>query len=520
MSTVDQKRIAINTLLLYFRMGILMLIGFYTSRVVLHELGEEDFGIYNAVGGIIALMSFLGLTLTTACQRFFSIEIGKNDMAELRRVFSQCLVVFVMIIAAIVLLSETLGIHFLNEKVADDPAKYAGRAQATFLVFQFSVIAVIFQTIRIPHMGMIVAKENMKVFSYISIFEGVGQLAIAFVLKAAGSSTDLLILYAALMIGIQILTSLFYWIYCRLFYPECRLTLSFDWKKLGGVFRFTGWEMIGNFAGVCKSQGINVLIYGVYGPVMNAPRGLSQKIYQAIVQLQSNFFMAAKPQIIKSYAAGEIREMEKLLYQSTRLTFYLLLVVALPIMLETPFILNLWLEEVPDHTVIFTRLILINALIDTFSAPLASAIQATGKNKWYQICMGSTLLAILPVSWVGVKLLGWPVESIMVVSIVFSFLAQIVRTLFVRRQLDFDMKEFIKGVVGMVILISLISFAVPIALQFAMGYDRTVWQSLMVIAFSMLWCSAMVFVIGISRTERKHIIEFVTKIKDKYICRQ
>ena len=512
MSVIDQKRIAKNTLLLYVRMGLIMLISLYTSRVVLDALGEVDYGLYSAVGGVVVMFSFLSNTMSTACQRFFSFELGKENYEQLRRVFSQSLVIFFLIMLIVLLLSETAGLWFVNQKM-----KLAGREEAVQWVFQCAVVGFVFQIMRTPYMGMIIAREKMKVFAYISIFEAVGALVVAILL--AHSASDRLKLYAMLMLSIQFVTTLFYVLYCRIFYRECKPTWQFQTGSFGHIFSFTGWEMIGSLAGVCKQYGVNVLINMFFGPVLNTPRGLAQKVYMTFVQLQTNFFMAVKPQLIKSYAVGEKKEMQKLLFQSTRLTYYLLLIVSVPLILETPMILDVWLKNVPELTVLFTRLILINALIDTFSNPLATAIQATGKNKWYQIGMGATLLAIIPVAYVGYKWLKWPVESVFIISIVFSFLAQFVRFYFVRKQVSVDTRLFLKEVVGVILVVTALCFLLPMLLQLVWS-ERTFWQSILVICFSILCTAVVVYVIGITRTERKHLIHFIVNKYKLIVCKQ
>ena len=516
MAAVDQKRIAQNTLMLYLRMGLITIISLYTSRVVLDALGKVDYGLYSAVGGVVTMFTFLSGTMSTACQRFFSFELGKGNLKELQRKFSQSMVVFVLIVAVVVLLCETLGLWYLENKM-----KLEGRDVAAHWVFHLSVIGFIFQLMRTPYMGMVIAREKMKVFAYISIFEAAGTLTMAFVLKFSGG--DKLILYAFCMLGVQILVAFLYFLYCRLFYAECRLIKCGDRDSFLEVFRFTGWEMIGSLAGVCKSYGINPLLLNpFFGPAANAARGIAQKVYFTIVQLQTSFFMAVKPQIIKSYASGAVQEMVKLLCQSTRLTYYLMLIVAMPLLLETPMILGLWLkaDNVPDMGVVFTRLMLVNGLIDTFSNPLASAVQATGRNKWYQICMGLTLLAILPVGYIGLKFFDWDAESVFYVSIILSALSQVIRVIFVKAQVGMSIRSFIREVAVVLFIVTVLSAALPMVLIWQMGVDRTPLQSLVLIAVSVVWTGLVSYFIGITRSERKKINGVVRDKYRKILCRQ
>lgn len=508
MTSIDQKRIAVNTLLLYLRMGLVLVVNLFASRVVLDSLGKVDYGVYNAVAGIVVMFSFMNSTMSTACQRFFSFELGCKDYGALRARFTQSLIVFLLIAFAVVVLSETVGLWFLNTRM-----KLAGRDAAANWVFQLSVIGFVFQIMRTPYMGMIVAREKMKVFAYISVFEAIGLLTVALSLEF--SDGDRMVLYAMLMLLIHALTTLFYHVYCRVFYAECKPERHVDRNSFWQIFRFTGWEMIGSLAGTCKAYGINpILLNPFFGPVMNAAMTVSQKVYMTVVKFQNDFFMAVKPQLIKSYASGAVDEMMGLLFQSTRFSFFLLMVLAMPLFLETPAVLDWWLkaENVPDMAVTFTRLLLVNSLIDTLSNPLASAIQATGKNKWYQIFMGLTLLAILPVGYVGFKVFRLPVESVFYISIVLSFAAQCIRLYFVRRQVGMDVGRFMKDVFGVMVLVTVVALTVPCGVQLCFGPDRQAWQSLTVMATAVLWTGAVAYTIGVTRAERSMINGYIVKL--------
>ena len=511
---IDQKRIAKNTLMLYIRMGVVMLVNLYASRVILAAIGKVDFGIYGAVGSIVQMCSCLSATMSTACQRFYSFEIGRGNFDRLRRCFSQTIIVFIVIALTVVLFSESAGIWFLENKM-----KLAGRVYAAHYVFQLSIVSFIFQIMRIPYMGMVIAKEKMKVFAYISVFEALGSLTISFLLKY--SHHDRLILYAWLMLTVQIMTTLAFYLYCRIFYVECRVSLKYDRTIFRQIFAFTGWEMIGSLAGVFKTYGVNLLLINpFFGPVMNAARDVANKVYSTILQLQTNFFMAVKPQLIKSYADGKVDDMIALMCQSLRLTYYLLLVVAIPILVETPMILDIWLEDVPEYAPLFARLLIVNGLIDTFSNPLASAIQATGRNKWYQICMGSTLLAIVPIGYAGLKWLDWNVEAVFYVSIALSIIAQWVRVCFVKRQVGLDVTLFLRNVVSVILMVTAVGFFVPLLVKSCVCMANRYVQSLLIMALSIVWAIVVVYVIGITESERKKINLYIERVLEFVICRR
>ncbi len=515
MPVVNQKRIAVNTLLLYVRMGLVLIIGLYTTRVVLGALGKAEYGLYGTIGSLVILFSFLSNSMSTACQRFFSYELGRGDICRVRNRFTQCFLTFVLMAVAILILFETIGLWYVRNIMECD-----GRDRAVSLVYQYTIAGVIFQVLRTPYMGMLIAKEKMSAFAVINIFEALATLCVAFLLKS--SDFDRLVFYALLMAAVQAFTALLYFAYGRLFLEECRFSGLGKRKSLYEVFRFTGWEMIGTLAGACKFQGVSLLLNPLFGNVAVAARTVSQKVYMSVVRLQDDFFKAVKPQIIKSYAAEEKDEMMKLLFQSTRFSFYLMLMVSLPIIIETPFILNIWLGEegVPELSIVFTRLILINGLIDVFSNPLATAIQATGNNKWYQICMGGTLFAILPVGYLGMKCFDWSAVSIFYVSIMLSVIAQFVRVYFVRRQVGLNVPHFLKEVVEVIIKITLMSALAPMVLKLLLGKECSLTQSLLIIVVSVIWTGIVVYFFGVTGTERKHLNEFIVKTFHKVVCRR
>ena len=319
MSSIDQNKIAKNTAMLYVRMAVQTLVSLYTSRVILDALGEVDMGIYNAVGGIVMMFSFLNSTMSTSCQRFFADEMGKGNYAELKRTFSLCVVVFFFIAILIVILSETVGLWFLYNK-----AKTAGRMDAAKWVFQLSIISFIFTIIKSPYHGFIIIKEKMKVFTYLSFFEVLGNLVIALIISH--NSGDRLILYSFLMLVVNIAVSSFYILYCNKFYDECRFKFWWDKQRFMELFGFAGWNMIGSLSVICKSQGLNMLLNMFFGPVINAARTMAYKVYSTVQLFSEYFFTAVKPQILKSYSIGDKQGMLKLVMQSSKFSFFLLFI--------------------------------------------------------------------------------------------------------------------------------------------------------------------------------------------------
>lgn len=516
MPEVDQKRIATNTLLLYVRMLVVMLVGLYTTRVIINALGPGHYGIYDAVGGIVLMVSFISSTMSSACQRYYSYEMTRGNQEDLQKIFSISLTVFFILTALIILLAETAGNWYLFNKMDVD-----GNYDAAEWVFQFSILSFALQILRVPYQGMVIAKEKMKVFAYLSLIEAFAILGIAILLAHTPDDKNYrLILYSGLMAGIQLLTSVFYWLYCRLFYAECRFKFIIDRAKFNELFSYAGWNMIGSSADVFKSVGLNLLLNSTFGTLVSAARGVANKVFNTITQLNNNFFTAVRPQIYKSYAAGEMNDMRKLICQSTRFSYYLLFLLALPILLETDFILPIWLRgrNVPEHAYLLTQLMVIDGLANCFTSPFAASIQATGNIRNYQLVIGGTLLTILPLSYIGVHFLGWPPASVFIISIGVTVITQFLRFHFVKKQIGLEAKPYLKSVLEPILAVTAICSALSLTVKYASHryIDCALWiQSLIVIAASMLIICLAVYTIGITRTERKHALEMVADFINK-----
>ena len=504
MSVVNQKLIARNTLMLYLRMGLIMLISLYTSRVVLDVLGETDMGLYSSVGGIVIAFSFLNGVMSSACNRYFAIEIGRGDYDALKKVFCLNVTIFLGIGLVILVLAETLGLWFLNAKMVFPPE----RASAVNWVYQLSVLSFIVTMMSTPYRAIVIAREKMKVFAYSSVVEAVLKLGIVFLLTV--SPFDKLIFYSWLMLAVTGGVSIFYVIYCTRFYAECRYRYFWDGRLFKEILGYTGWNVIGVASGIGKTQGVNILLNMFFGPVANAAYYAASKVYGTVNQFVTNFCTAFNPQITKSYSAGERDEMMKLVFQSSKFSYYLLFLLVLPLYMEAPAIMDWWLKEVPAHAVEFTRLMLVAAVIDSLSYPFVTAVQATGKVKWYQISVGGTMLAVLPVVYVMFKVFHTSQESAFIAIVVASVVAQLFRLWFMKRQLQMNLGEWIRKVLWPVLLVSASSALVPAII---VGLTQpTVWRSLSVIALSLIMTAASVYALGVTSTERKHLNQTIAKI--------
>ncbi len=509
MTAIDQKKIATNTLLLYVRMIVVMLVGLYTSRVVFEALGKLHMGIYDAVGGIVLMISFISSTMSGACQRYYSYELGRGNYEELKKVFSISLSVFAVLTLFLILLGETLGYWWLMNKM-----DVSGNYDAARWVYQFSILSFAMFMLRVPYQGMVIAKEKMKVFAYLSLFEALATLGIALLLSHTHDDKNFrLILYAGLISGIQFMTTSFYWVYCRLFYKECRFRFIIDMQKFKEIFSYASWNMIGSCADVCKTYGLSILLNMTFGPLVSAARLVANKVYNTIVQLNLNFFTAVRPQMYKSYAEGEKQELEKLMCQSTRFSFYLLLVLALPFILETEFILPLWLRgrNVPEHAFILTKLMVLDGVLNCFTEPLATSVQATGNIRNYKIIIGGTSLLLLPLAYIGMTYMGMPPASAYVISITLTVIAQVERVWMVKKQVGLDLKNYFKTVLLPIFLVGAISAALSYGAHVLLNrnYGDSWIGPICAIAASMIITTITFYAIGTTKTERKHAWEIV-----------
>lgn len=505
-NAANTKRIVKNTLMLYIRMLLLLAISLYTSRVILDVLGTNDFGVYNAVGGFVLLFSVLSQSLSSAASRFLTYEMGAGHRVRLSRVFSTTLVIHIALALLITVLAELVGVWFVNAKMVIP----ADRLPAANWVFQFSILSFCVSLITVPHNAAIIAHEKMSAFAYISIFEGIGKLLICFLLSH--SPIDRLILYAALMFAVQFISRSMYYIYARRHFEECRFRLVFDRKLLKEIFSFASWNIIGSTSAILRNQGGNVLINLFAGPAANAARALANQVLQAVNGFVESFMTALKPQIVKSYARSDRTYMMTLITQGSRLSYYMLLILCLPILLNTDYILHLWLKSVPAHTVIFVQLTLIFTMIESLSTPLITAKQATGDIRNYQLAVGGLQLLNVPVSYVFLKLGGAP-ETILWVAIFFAICCLFVRLYMLRSDIQLDVKAFMTKVVGNAIVVSVVATIIPwlIIWQTSASFTTFVATTSVCLLTSML----SVLYVGCSKQERQLVYNKLTQLIHK-----
>lgn len=507
--TENNKRIAKNTLLLYLRMLFLMAVSLYTSRVVLNTLGVEDFGIYNVVGGIVAMFSFINGAMSTGTQRFLTFELGREDMEQLRKVFSTSIVIHGIISILIIILAESIGLWFFYEKMVIP----ADRIEAALWVYQLSILSTIVMIMSVPYNATIIAHEKMSAFAYISVLEVVLKLAIVYVLMIG--HIDKLKLYSILMFLVQLLIRLIYSSYCNRHFQETKAHIKlWDSKLFREMLSFTGWNMWGNCAVIAFTQGINLLLNMFFGPAVNAARGVAVQVQNTVNQFSHNFQTALNPQITKSYATGDWKYMHSLVYRSSKFTFFLLLFLSLPIMLETETILQVWLKTVPQYTVTFLRLMLCITIIDAIANPLMVSAAATGKIKIYQGVVGGILLCILPVSWSVLKLGGDP-TSVFIVHLCICIIAFIVRLFIIRPMIRLTLLDYFKKVILNCLIVGMISLIIPLAVKYSL-LQTSIGVAFFTVCFTCIFSvSICTFFFGLTVSERQFILNKLSMLKSK-----
>ncbi len=492
--------------MLYFRMLLTMAVSLYTSRIVLNTLGVEDFGIYNVVGGFVTMFGFLNSAMASATQRFLAFEIGKGDKIQLRNVFSMSVNIHFLIAFLILILAETIGLYFVNTQLTIPPE----RMIAARWVYQFSILALMVNMISVPYNAIIIAHERMNVFAWVSIAEVGLKLLIVFMLQWFGF--DKLKFYAVLMFGVALLIRLIYGLYCGKKFKESKFRFYWDKPLFKTLISYAGWNLWGNAAGVIMGQGVNILLNIFFGPVVNAARGIAYQVRSAVNQFVQNFQMAMNPQIIKSYAAGDLKYMHQLIFQGAKYSFFLLFALSLPIMLETEIILKLWLKTVPDYTVIFTRLVLINVLVDCISGPLMTAAQASGKIKLYQGVVGGLLILNLPVSYIFLKL-GYAPEITLYISIGISIIALLARLKIISPLVKLDILGYLKEVVSKISPVILISMIIPILIK---SFLHEGFARLLIITFSSLIVVGItIYFVGLEKNEQNFLTNKLKQVLAK-----
>lgn len=503
-TSANNKRIAKNTIMLYARMIIFMVVSLYTSRVVLNSLGVEDFGVYNVVTGFVIAFGFLNSAMNASVQRFLTVEFKSDNIDRLNKIFNMSVMIHLILALLMVAIAEPIGIYFVSHKLVI-PSE---RMQAAMWIFHLSVLSLFFNIMNVPYRALIVTHEDMGAFALISLFEVFAKLAVAVLI--AFVLFDKLIFYGLLLAGVAVLVQIFYMIFCISKYNK-EVSFHFFWERklFNEMCSFAGWNLIGVFAGIAYNQGVNIVLNLFGGPVVNAARAIAFQVSGAANQLVTNFQMAVNPPIMKSYVAKDGKA-ELLVYSSSKISALLLMFIAIPAIAETPYILQLWLKTVPDYTVALTRLALVDAIVCSMAGPLHTLFQATGNIKRYQLIISSILLLNLPISYVFLKL-GCEYEVTIIIAIVLSLLAIGARLHLVTKFAAINVCGFWQNVVCRVLCVL---FTCCIFLSIPMcALNEGFARLLAVVLTSTISLCFGIFVFGLDKKEKSIVVGYVNKIK-------
>ena len=507
-NTQNSKRIVKNTIMLYIRMLFLMFINLYTSRVILNALGIEDYGIYNAVGGFVAMFSIISSSLSAAISRFITFELGRGDKQITNTIFSTAVIIQMLIGAIIVILLLTVGVWFLNTQMTIA----ADRMYAANWVFVLSAITFLVNIMSVPYNACIIAHEKMQAFAYIGIIEAVGRLMISYLIIV--SPIDKLIFYAILLCALSVSIRLMYKWYSNKNFDECKFRWVFDKKTTKEIFGFAGWNFLGSTAGILKEQGVNVLLNIFCGPAVNAARGIAVQVSTAVTQFAQNFITAINPQITKSYANNNHSYMIFLLEEGAKLSYFMLFTLSLPILINTPYILGLWLGEYPEYTVIFVQLILLTSIHDAISTPLVTAMLATGKIRNYQIVVGGIQLTNLPLSYLVLRS-GCSPEFVFIVAMLLSIFCLAARVYMLSKMINLSIRNFIKNVYSKILTTSVLSFIIAFSLAIYSGGGLN--GLIMSCTVGLVLTITIIYYVGCNKQERKYITTAIKGIKKKIL---
>lgn len=505
MTHYNTRRLAKNTIALYIRTFITLLISLFTSRIVLNTLGIEDFGVYNVVGGVVMLFVFLNSAMASGTQRFLNYEMGKGDLIRVNNVFSSSLKIHFIIAIIIFFFTETIGLWFVNHQLVMPEE----RLYAANWVYQFSVLYTILSLIQVPYQAALIANEKMEVYGYVGLFEALLKLLVVYLLVIG--NLDKLILYAALLFAVESIIFITYLFYCKKSFAECRYVKHQEKDIHKEMLSFSSWNLLASIATMSKGQGQNIILNLFFGPVVNAARAVSMSISGITNQFVSGFMTAANPQITKTYSSGSKNDFENLIFKSSKFAFFLLALVTLPLLLNTKLILELWLVKPPQYAALFSQLVLIDALIVSVAFPLTASAQATGNIKRFHISVTFFELLNLPVSYFLLKR-GNPPESVYYVTISMSFLALIIRLIVLKKLINLSVKKFILDVLvrGWGI------FGIAYIILNYIGYintNRFVTVAISTILSTVLLIFLITF-IGLKNDERQYIYSMIkSKVK-------
>ncbi|MFD0750805.1 lipopolysaccharide biosynthesis protein [Mucilaginibacter calamicampi] len=490
----NRKHIVKNTLMLYFRQVLVLIVSLFTVRIVLNVLGVKDYGIYTVIGGLVSLFTFLSGSMASATQRFFSFAMGQNDLEKIKKTFTVNFIIYISIALLALILMETAGLWFVTNHLKIPPDRF----DTAIWVYHFSIFTFVIGIISSPFTSMIIAHEDMHIYAYMSILETIIKLIIVGLLVYL--NFEKLKLYSVLLCILSLLNVFGYIFICLHKYQECQFR-KFYWDK--SIFRevlgFTGWTLFGQMSNVARNEASTILVNQFFNPVVVAARGIAVNINSQIILFSNNFNTGLYPPLIKSYAAGDKQEMFFLLFNGSKITFFLMWIVALPFYLEMDTILKLWLKNLPEYSVLFTRLALIESLILAVSLPLSTAARAPGKMRLYELTLGALQMMIFIVSWIVFKK-GGSAYSVFTVAILVNLIMFVARLFLVRRLVGLPVRSFSRKVILPVLLVAIVSGTLSYIIKWVLP-TGLLFSAINIFLCIIFACASMYF-IGLDETSR------------------
>lgn len=504
-SVSDNKRIAKNTIFLYIRMMVVMLVSLFTSRVILNTLGATDYGIYNVVGGIVTIVSFLNSALGASTSRFLTFALGEKNIQKQKSTFGACLNLHIGIALLVLILGETVGLWFFYEKMVIPDE----RMVAAFWVYQFSILTTMVSFTQVPYNASLIAHEEMSIYAYVGLYEAISRLIIAYLITI--SPIDKLVFYGLLLLINTIVVQLFYRWYAVKHFEECRFSLVKDKVLYKRLLSYGGWDLFGNLALVCQGEGVNLLLNVFFGPVVNAARAIAFQIQGAVTQFVSNFMTAVRPQVIKNYAEGNVDKMYTMTFYAAKFSYILMLALVVPIIYEIRFILGIWLgDAVPDETALFAVIVLMTYTWRTFHIAALMPYHAIGKIKTGNVTIGPLMIATLPIGYVLFKC-GCPAYSVFLAIFAVEIVSMFAIYWLIHRYEYFPYKYVFTKILIPCGLVTVFTMIVPAFITHLMNDG---WARLIIVGISTefsLLLSALY--LGLNKEERTRIFSF---IKNKF----
>lgn len=500
-SVSDNKRIAKNTIFLYIRMMVVMLVALFTSRVILNTLGATDYGIYNVVGGIVTIVSFLNSALGASTSRFLTFALGEKNIQKQKSTFGACLNLHIGIALLVLILGETVGLWFFYEKMVIPDE----RMVAAFWVYQFSILTTMVSFTQVPYNASLIAHEEMSIYAYVGLYEAISRFIIAYLITI--SPIDKLVFYGLLLLINTILVQLFYRWYAVKHFEECRFSLVKDKALYKRLLSYGGWDLFGNLALVCQGEGVNLLLNVFFGPVVNAARAIAFQIQGAVTQFVSNFMTAVRPQVIKNYAEGNVDKMYTMTFYAAKFSYILMLALVVPIIYEIRFILGIWLgDAVPDETALFAVIVLMTYTWRTFHIAALMPYHAIGKIKTGNVTIGSLMIATLPIGYLLFKC-GCPAYSVFLAIFAVEIVSMFAIYWLIHRYEYFPYKYVFTKILMPCGLVTIFTIIVPTFITHLMNDG---WARLIIVGISTefsLLLSALY--LGLNKEERTRIFSFV-----------